>query len=171
MVSRPSNRMSETVEAYVDAVESLIMGFAKAMRGVLRKNGLTPVQFLVLQWSATEGSSSMTALATFLGVRPQSVTPVIDSLVDGGWIRRERSKLDRRQTLLELSPDATRLMAAVRRGHIGRLKRSLGKFPASTLSRATEVLQETERALVVSIDLFPAARLRKSRKSPKDKTL
>ena len=143
--------MSDSVTDYVDALETLILGFSHGTRSVLRKNNLTAVQFLVLQWARAEALASMSALAEFLGVRPQSVTPVIDSLVDRGWIRRKRSPTDRRQTLLELSPEALRLMAAFHRTHIDRLKRSLRRIPAGTLTHATEVLRVTEGALVGSL--------------------
>lgn len=117
--------MPDVVADYVDAIESLFVGFTQGNRSILRQKNLTAVQFLVIQWAFTEGPANMTALATFLGVRPQSVTPIIDSLVRRGWIRREHDLKDRRQTLLRISPEALRLMTEFRRIHIRRLKNAL----------------------------------------------
>jgi DNA-binding MarR family transcriptional regulator len=150
--------MPDRVSEYVDALESLILGFSHGTRGVLRKKNLTAVQFLVLQWATAEAPASMTALATFLGVRPQSVTPVIDSLVERGWIRRRRSGQDRRQTLLELTPEAILLMRAFRRAHVSRLKRTLRQVPDRSLAQATSVLRVTERTFQESLDLSGAER-------------
>jgi DNA-binding MarR family transcriptional regulator len=143
--------MSDGVSEYVDALESLILGFAHGTRAVLQKHHLTAVQFLVLQWVSTEGPGSMSAVAAFLGVRPQSVTPVVDSLVRRGWIRRKRSRADRRQTRLELSPEALRLMAVFRRAHLRRLRKALRKMPPESLRQATAALRISERALADSL--------------------
>jgi len=147
--------MRDRVTEYVESLETLFLGFTHGTRSLCRKNNLTAVQFLVLQWAMGEQPATMTALAGFLGVRPQSVTPVIDSLVERGWIHRKPSPTDRRQTLLELSPETVRLMAAYRSAHMNRLKRSLRKLPPESLAHATAVIRETERALADSIERTP----------------
>lgn len=147
--------MNDRVTEYVEALETLFLGFTHGTRALCRKNNLTAVQFLVLQWAMGEAPATMSALAAFLGVRPQSVTPVIDSLVERGWIRRKPSPKDRRKTLLELSPETLRLMAAFRAAHLNRLKRSLRNLPPTSLAHATAVVRETERALASSIEKTP----------------
>jgi DNA-binding MarR family transcriptional regulator len=143
--------MRDALTEYVDVLESLIVGFAHGARSVLRKNQLTAVQFLVLQWASLEGPATMSALAKFLGVRPQSVTPVVDSLVRRKWIHRQAGKSDRRQTLLELSPEAIRLMGEFRNAHLRRLKAALRKIPPRELAHATRALRITERTLAGSL--------------------
>jgi len=148
--------MPDAVSEYVDVLESLIVGFSQGARSVLRRNQLTAVQFLVLQWASMEGPASMTVLAKFLGVRPQSVTPVVDSLVRRGWIQREHGQADRRQTLLQLSPEAVRLMAEFRGAHLRRLKTALRKIPPKQLAHATQALRLTERTLADSLEDSPS---------------
>lgn len=150
--------MPDVVADYVDAIESLFVGFTQGNRSILRQKNLTAVQFLVIQWAFTEGPANMTALATFLGVRPQSVTPIIDSLVRRGWIRREHDLKDRRQTLLRISPEALRLMTEFRRIHIRRLKNALRKVPCTSLGHATAVLRVTQHALSDSLNRIPSDR-------------
>ncbi|MGC2289307.1 MAG: MarR family transcriptional regulator [Thermoplasmata archaeon] len=144
--------MPDVVTEYVDVLESLIVGFAQGARSILRKNKLTAVQFLVLQWASVEGPATMTALARFLGVKPQSVTSVIDSLVRRGWIERTHGRADRRQTILQLSPEAVRLMAEFRGAHLRRLKTALRRIPPRELAHATRALRVTERTLVDSFE-------------------
>jgi DNA-binding MarR family transcriptional regulator len=143
--------MPDPITEYVDAVESFIMSCAQGGRTVLRKNQLTAVQFLVLQWASAEGPATMSTLAKFLGVRPQSVTPVVDSLVRRKWMRRRTGESDRRQTLLELSPEAVRLMGEFRSSHLRRLKVALRRFPPGELAHATRALRITEEALAGSV--------------------
>jgi MarR family transcriptional regulator, organic hydroperoxide resistance regulator len=143
--------MPDPVTEYVDAVESLIMGFAQGTRAVLRKNQLTAVQFLVLQWASADGPATMSSLAKFLGVRPQSVTPVVESLVRRKWMRRRTGKADRRKTMLELSPEAIRLMGEFRSSHLRRLRVALRKLPPGELAHATRAVRITEEALAGSL--------------------
>lgn len=142
--------MPDPVAEYVDVLESLIVGFAHGARSVLRQNHLTPVQFLVLQWASSEGPASMSELASFLGARPQSVTPVVNSLVRRKWIQRRPGKSDRRQTVLELTPEAVRLMDEFRGAHLRRLTAALRRVPPPELAHATRVLRLTERTLAGS---------------------
>jgi DNA-binding MarR family transcriptional regulator len=150
--------MPEVVTEYVDALESLIVGFSQGARTVLRKNSLTAVQFLVLQWASMEGPASMSALAKFLGVRPQSVTPVVDSLVRRGWMLRKPGRADRRQTLLQLSPEAVGLMAEFRGTHLRRLKSALRKIPPKELAQAARALRLTAQTLADSLEDGPTVR-------------
>ena len=93
----------------------------------------------------------MSALAKFLGVRPQSVTPVVESLVRRRWMRRRTGKSDRRQTLLELTPEAIRLMGAFRSSHLRRLRLALRQLPPGELAHATRAVRITEHALAGSL--------------------
>lgn len=157
--------MPDAVTEYVDALESLITRFTKGTRVRLLEKNLTALQFLVLRWASTEAPASMTSLARFLGVRPQSVTPVVDSLVSRGWIRRTRDRADRRQMLIELSAEAKQLIAGYRAAHILRLKRALRRFPARSLADATEALRISEGALTRSLEGARATRTPSKRRA------
>ncbi|MGI0070966.1 MAG: MarR family winged helix-turn-helix transcriptional regulator [Thermoplasmata archaeon] len=158
--------MSGAVRSYADALDSLLLGLTHGLRGVLRQNNLTAVQFLVLQWASTEAPASMTALALYLGVRPQSVTPVVNSRVARGWIARRRSESDRRQNLLDLAPEARRLMTVFREARRRRIRSALALVPSEKLNHATEVVRITAGALVGFLEV-PRPRAHAPRDGPR----
>ncbi|MGI0054513.1 MAG: MarR family winged helix-turn-helix transcriptional regulator [Thermoplasmata archaeon] len=135
---------------YLDALEELVMEFHRASRTVLLAHELTTVQFLVLHHLRVDGPTGMTEVSRYLGVRPQSVTPVIDSLERRGLVRRTRSKVDRRRTILAPTAAADRLIAEFRASQIRRLERALRGMPDRALEEAAQTLAASRRALASS---------------------
>ena len=122
------------------ALEGLMEAFQKEQRGLFRDWGLTPVQFIVLRWLSKDREANMSKLAALLGVRPQTVTPIVDTLEESGWVRRLRSTEDRRESRLELTPKGVRLLEAVRASFFEKLGRVLDEAPAPSLRTSTRVL-------------------------------
>lgn len=139
--------MASPVARYCDSLEELFMEFHRASRALLLTHELTTVQFLVLHHLCSDGPASMTEVARFLGVRPQSATPVVDSLERRGLVRRTRSRTDRRRTILAPTAKADRLIAESRASQVARLKRALRGMPPRTLDQAAATLRATRAAL------------------------
>ena len=82
-------------------------------------------------------------LAALLGVGASAVTPLVDRLVDHGYVRREEDRLDRRITRLLLTEEGTALlqrMTAGRREQMAELLRRLDTEELAVVSRAFDVL-------------------------------
>lgn len=122
--------------------------FQQEQRAVFRDSKLTPIQFIVLRWLTKDAEANMSSLAGLLGVRPQTVTPIVDTLEKAGWLRRVRSTADRRESLLRVTPRGKRLLESVRSSVFEKLGRALDEAPAPSLGTATEVLQIATSALV-----------------------
>lgn len=78
---------------------------------------LPQIRALSLLAGHAEGLSGR-ALASLLGVGPSAVSPLVDRLVDHGYVRREEDRQDRRVTRLLLTPEGAGVlhqMAAGRR--------------------------------------------------------
>ncbi|MGA7860568.1 MAG: MarR family transcriptional regulator [Thermoplasmata archaeon] len=133
--------MSEESRQFVVALESLMERFQQEQRGLFRDWKLTPVQFFVLRWLSKDDGANMSTLAGMLGVRPQTVTPIVDSLERAGWVRRVRSIEDRRESLLRLTPKGSHLLESLRASFIEKLGRALDEAPATSLRAATEALR------------------------------
>ncbi len=108
----------------------------------------TPVQFKVLRWLTRDPEANMSTVAGLLGVRPQTVTPIVDTLEKAGWVRRVRSTADRRESLLLVTPKGKRLLESVQASFYEKLGRALDEAPAPYLATASEVLQIATSALV-----------------------
>lgn len=77
-------------------------------------SGLTPSQTSVLLRLDRDGASSTTLLATAEGVRPQSMTAVLNALEDRGLIRRRPDPGDGRRQVITLTEAGTARVAGDR---------------------------------------------------------
>lgn len=121
--------------------------FQHEQRTLFRDWKLTPIQFFVLRIASKDFGADMSRLAEFLGVRPQTVTPVVDSLEEAGLIRRTRSPTDRRRALLEVTPKGLRMIETVRSSFFKRLEDALEEAPEKSLRTSVEVLEIATAAL------------------------
>jgi DNA-binding MarR family transcriptional regulator len=72
-------------------------------RNLARDTGLTMAQLLVLQALADSGSLAVKDISIRLGVSQATMTSVIDRMVMKGLVKREKSDIDRRQTMISLT--------------------------------------------------------------------
>jgi DNA-binding MarR family transcriptional regulator len=85
---------------------------------------LTPNQFLMLLRLTSQEGMSAAQLARSIGVRPQSLTEIINPLMQKGLISRQESPEHRRVLRIRLSPAGRQLLARAQR--VGRqLEREL----------------------------------------------
>ncbi len=117
------------------------------MRGHLREHRLTALQYLILQWVISARPTTMAQLARFLGVRPQTVTSIVDSLERRGWIRREGAPSDRRRSMLCLTPAGLRWVQGIRRVQERRIRTAVSRVNPRSLSSAASALRVTSEAL------------------------
>jgi DNA-binding MarR family transcriptional regulator len=139
--------MSSSSREFTAALEALMDSVQQQQRGVFREWKLTPVQFFVLRWLSKDDEANMSKLAGLLGVRPQTVTPIVDTLESSGWVRRVRSIEDRRESLLVLTPKGARMITSVKGAFFEKLGRALDEAPARSLRTSTRVLQVATAAL------------------------
>lgn len=135
---------------FFDALESLAMRLQHSQRDLFRDAKLTPLHFYILRWLAKQKAINAAAIAKVVGIRPQTMTPIVDALEDGGLIRRVPSPVDRRATLLVLTPRGARQIRMVRAAQLDLVERALRNLPAGEITAAT-------RALVSLRDSLPHA--------------
>ena len=146
--SAPDPTMSDALDRYLSELEELLMQLHRTSRAMVLASELTTLQLVVVHHLVTDGASSMTDLASFLGVRPQSVTPVIDSLERAKLVRRTRSARDRRRTIIVTTGRARRLSEAMHARLRRLLRASLRDRPSRPFEEAAATLRATREALV-----------------------
>ncbi|MHB8351285.1 MAG: MarR family winged helix-turn-helix transcriptional regulator [Thermoplasmata archaeon] len=124
--------------------------FQQQQRALFRASGLTPLKYLILKWLSKDHEANMSTLAALLGVRPQTVTPIVDSLEQAGWVRRTQSRTDRRKSILVLTPRGTRLLEGIRATYFEKLGRALDEAPAPSLRASVDVLASATATLTRS---------------------
>src|SRR2546426_9692130 len=111
----------------------LIGKFVREGDAVARSAGVEPQQYLLLL--ALRGlpggvEASIRTLADRLALKHHSAVELIDRLEAHGYVRRSRSRDDRRRVLVGLLPRGEKLLEQVARDRIGELRASgaaLGK--------------------------------------------
>jgi DNA-binding MarR family transcriptional regulator len=73
--------------------------------------GVTPGWFGLMVIVANNEGLSQTRLARALGIDGSTMVAMIDRLEENGWLRRQRSEVDRRSHALYLTDDGTDLLA------------------------------------------------------------
>jgi DNA-binding MarR family transcriptional regulator len=105
----------------------LIRKFVREGDAVARATGLEPQQYLLLLAirGLPEGvEATIRALADRLALKHHSAVELIDRLEAHGYVRRSRSRDDRRRVLVALLPRGEKLLEQVAHDRIGELRAS-----------------------------------------------
>jgi DNA-binding MarR family transcriptional regulator len=122
----------------------LIRKFVREGDAVARAAGLEPQQYLLLlaiRGLPDNEEATIRALADQLALKHHSAVELIDRLAAHGYVRRSRSRDDRRRVLVSLLPRGEKLLEQVARHRIGELRAS-----GTALVNAISALLESERS-------------------------
>jgi DNA-binding MarR family transcriptional regulator len=118
----------------------LLRKFVREGDSVARSAGLEPQQYLLLLAirGLPDGEEvTIRALADRLALKHHSAVELIDRLESHGYVRRSRSRDDRRRVLVVLLPRGEKLLEQVARHRIGELRTS-GKALVNAISALLE---------------------------------
>lgn len=108
-----------------------------------RKSGLEPQQYLfllMLRGLPDGAEGTIRTLADRLALKHHSVVELVDRMSMRGYVRRNRSREDRRRVLVSILPRGEKLLEDVARQRISELRLS-----GVALVRAIEALLEKKR--------------------------
>ena len=104
------------------------------------KYELTVPQFEVLWLIQSSGEKSMEALAAYLGVKPPSVTAMIDKMERGGLVKRQKDACDRRIVHIGLTTKTKRQLTQLRRHKEAVFNRIVGALSRKDRAELTRIL-------------------------------
>ncbi|MDQ6855872.1 MAG: MarR family transcriptional regulator [Candidatus Dormibacteraeota bacterium] len=142
-VGAPRAELSEAV----DAVQAWIDRRQRAMLAHLHSCSQSPAQLHVLGVLRDGAPITVSHLASRLGISPPSASAIVDRMVDGGLVARERSEEDRRIVSVSLTPAGEAALKEAIGGRRGWLERVLGRLDAAELVDTVRVLRRLEQAL------------------------
>jgi DNA-binding MarR family transcriptional regulator len=131
------------VHAVMVAAQALVGVAAQGIAQV--EDRVTLPQFRVLMLVATRGGLNLGALAQAMWVHPSNASRACDRLFDAGLLARSESTLDRRNLMLELTPDGQALIDEVidhRRNAIATILEGLPESRRRTLANAMLLFAE-----------------------------
>jgi DNA-binding MarR family transcriptional regulator len=151
--------------AHDELVEACLTRYGQMMRALLHARAssglfwnqanvtLPQIRVLSLLMSREDGLSGR-ELAMLLGVGPSAVTPLIDRLVEHGYVRREEDRADRRITRAILTPAGAAVL------------QQLGSGRREVLADALQGLDPEELAVVERAFALIHDGLQRARPSP-----
>ena len=133
--------------AAIDRLSLLMIETARHIRGRLHGFQGAPCPLShpqVSTLSCIEESDSpllMKDVAARLRVAPPTATPVIESLVKAGHLRRLTDRRDRRAVRLTLTPKGRRILAEARRAHARKMRAILSALSPKDRRNLAEILE------------------------------
>lgn len=104
--------MSRLEEMLCFQVYALHHAFGRQYQAAFAGTGFTYAKFLVLKALDESGSMSLSALATRLGLEPNTLSPLVKKMASVGVIQRIRSAEDERRIVLSNSAYGDELLQA-----------------------------------------------------------
>ena len=110
---------------------------------------VTFAQMRVLWVLEQKAADSLVGVSRVLGISKPAATELVDRLVRGDYVRRDRSSSDRRQAILTLRPRGIAMMRDFARRRQERFQKLLRVIGRADAGRLEEALQELNRILQV----------------------
>ena len=110
------------------------------------KYNLNKTQMRTLVSLGRRGSRTMSELVGQMDIEKGSMTSVVDSLIDAGYVSRERDENDRRRVLISLLPQGKEIASKLEKemeAHIKGQLELLGEERLSSLLELVEVVKES----------------------------
>jgi DNA-binding MarR family transcriptional regulator len=125
---------------------------AKRLTPLAQKAGLSITELVVLRKTHQGGERRVTALAEELCVPPSTLTGVMDRLVEGGWLERDKDPDDRRAVVMKGTEKLDALIRSLKHESSHILERALKTLPhvtrerlAGDLASLLQCLEQEER--------------------------
>src|SRR5580704_12307362 len=100
----------ETASDLAAQLRTILSRLKRRLREQGGREDLTPSQISVLLRLETDGAATVSGLARAEGMRPQSMSSIVNSLQDAGLVGSSADLNDRRQTLMSLSRKCEKLL-------------------------------------------------------------
>jgi len=139
------------VDAVMLAARALVAVIARSIAEVEATVTVSQLRILVLV--ATREQVNLGSVADELGVHPSNASRACDRLVEAGLLRRRDSTTDRRNLVLELSPQGEELVESVIENRRAAMQTILSRMSAQDRAELAPAL----RAFAAAAGELPAA--------------
>jgi DNA-binding MarR family transcriptional regulator len=123
--------MKSSVDEKDDIAATLYSGLAKVSRQLRHMelpHGFTPERLRTLATIQTNGPISVTALAEMEKVRPATISRMISSLEDDGFVKRREDARDKRSVLISTTPKGRQMYLRANRQYLKQLNEALASL-------------------------------------------
>ena len=121
-------KMNSSTDQQEDVAANLYAGLARVSRQLRHMdlpNGFTPERLRTLATIHTNGPISVTALAELEKVRPATISRMISSLEDDGFVKRREDAKDKRSVLVSTTPKGRKMYVRANQRYLKLLNEAL----------------------------------------------
>jgi len=111
----------------------------------LSKSKLSPMKFYVLFILEDKDNLSMTELSNELSISKQQMTPVVDKLIENGFVIRQNSEMDRRMIKISLTSSGKKFIEELKMGIFDMLKNKLYGLNVDDLNNLYKAFNEIRK--------------------------
>lgn len=133
-----TNDVDALTDAVLTASRLLVAISARSLAAV--EETITLPQFRMLVILESRGSMRISALAELLDVNPSTATRMIDRLVATGMVARQSNPATRREVVVELTGEGSRVVRGVSRRRRAAIGRIVAKMPEAERRGLVEAL-------------------------------
>lgn len=152
---KPTDSAPTTIDT-ANQLHHSIMNFFRVLRVSRSTTTLTLSKLGALGYLYRNGKATATELASYLRVKPQSLTRLLTDLEHDMFIVRHRNNEDRRQNLLEITEDGVEvfrkdvreqceMLAHVMENELSHAERELLRIAAGLMERVSEKIEVQSR--------------------------
>lgn len=145
--ARPRAPAETDTAQVVQGLRRIVKALQTYSQDVRSAYGLTGPQLWALKTLQREGQMTVGRLAASLAVHQSSISILLDRLEKRGFVRRIRTRPDRRLVQVELTPRGTTLAADAPEAAQGRLLHALGSMSTEQLRRTRRVVEQLVAAM------------------------
>ena len=149
------NAEDHAIERSMNAVRSIVRALRINTRAIESQMGMSLAQLFVLQQLAERSANSLNELAERTATHQSSVSVVVRRLVEGGYVTRTTSALDRRRLEIEVTPKGRHLLATAPTTVQAQLVEALRSLDGGDQLKLAALLEEWLRAAKIDLAAPP----------------
>lgn len=151
--------MTDEVARLAGGLRTTVARLNHSLREPVARRGVTPTRLTAMATLEKCGPMRQGSLADRLRITAASMSRLVESLEEGGWVERQPDPEDRRAQLLSLSGEGRETLETLRREGAGELAKAIRLLPEdeqAALAAALPVLVKLSDDLVASPPHTPA---------------
>jgi DNA-binding MarR family transcriptional regulator len=127
-MSTPRKDLTTTEDDIAAVLHASLSKVSRQLRHIDLPPGLTPERLRTLATIHANGPISVTALATMEQVRPATISRMISSLEEDGYVKRREDKSDKRGVLVVTTSKGRQMYLRANRQYLNQLNEALAKL-------------------------------------------
>jgi DNA-binding MarR family transcriptional regulator len=144
-------KITRFAEEVVDAMATIHIELVRKKPALLMKGKFTIPQMIIVEIIGRAGECKMTDISRYLCVTKSAVTGLVDRLIRLGYVKRIRSRRDRRIIYIQLTTNGAQLSRRLRSFRLKRIRDVFSRISAKERSQYLGILKKLKKEIVTKV--------------------